>query len=232
MAISYRSTSGTGDSQSISTIAPAVPAGATTDDIVIVYLERWFGNTSDSAVTAPSGFTQAGSTVASGDNFAKISVWWKRLTATDSGTYSFSWTGATWTTAQAICLTGAVTSGDPIGSQFTSAAGTYGTFATLSLTLATAGDALVWGVYNDTAGAHTPPTSFTEIQEADCGSLAYYLPNTAGSVSAANGSVASSSPAAAVLLAVATASGGGGGSVATPGPIVTPRAAAVRASSW
>lgn len=203
MAVAYRSSSNTGSETSASSRAPAVPSGAASGDVVIVFLERWGGNP---AITAPSGFTDWGTTYNSGDAASNIHVFWKRLTGSDAGTYSFSWTGSLWSHAYAICFTGVIASGTPIEA-VNGWAGTAGTFGSTSVTTATI-PGLVWTCYNDTGGTHTPPTGYTEVADNDCGSLAYLIGSGTGTQAASSGSVTTSSPATAVLVALKPTTGG------------------------
>lgn len=207
MPVGYRNSSTTGNAANVTSRAPAVPAGAAAGDIVVVFLDRWNGSSTRAAVTGiPTGFTLK-ATYPSGPVGAEIGVWWKRLTGSDAGTYSFTWTGSMWTTAHAIAITGAVATGDPI-SGINAFAGTAGTYGSISVT-STGQPALLWETYNDTGGAHTPATSFTEVIDNDCASCAYRLPGTTGSHTASGGSVATSSAAAAVLLAIEPAAAAG-----------------------
>lgn len=197
-AVGYRSSSTTGDVTIATSRAPAVPAGAAAGDVVVVFVHRW-QTFAGSAITGPSGFTHK-STHASGDGLSNVEVWWKRLTGADTGTYTFSWPESMWTGAHAICLTGASAAGDPLDIP-NAWAGTAGTFGSTSVTTAYQ-PGLLWHVYNDAGGSHTPPTGFTEIQDNDCYSSAYRIPGTTGTHTATSGSVSSSSPALAVLVAV------------------------------
>lgn len=206
MAVGYRSSSDTGNTTPVSSRTIPVPSGAAAGDIVLVFLARWEPGFNPS-VTAPSGFTRH-SQVLSGDSAAKIDIWWKRLTASDSGTYTFSWSGgAMWSTAHAVCLTGGLSSGDPILG-VNSWSGTAGIFGTTSLTLSDAGSGVVWNCYNDASSTHTPPTGFIEVIDNDCASSAYRIPGATGAQSALGGSVSSLSPAAALLVAIASDGGG------------------------
>ncbi len=229
MAVGFRAGSNTGNSQSVTSINVPVPTGVAADDVIVIWLGQWEGGFNPT-ITPPSGFASAG-TWSSGDGLARNSVWWKRATGADSGNYAFSWTGgAGWTTGQAVAFTGVVTSGNPIGSQFTSAVGTFGSCTALNLTVG-AGDGLVWCCYNDSSGAHTPPTGWTETADVDSGATAYLLSAGGGSISSTGASISSSSSAGVAMVAL-TAAGGGGGSVATPGPVVAPRPAVTRAAVW
>jgi len=203
MAIAFRSSSNTGNDVSATSAAPAVPTGATTNDIVVVVLSRW---TADSAITAPSGFTDWGTTYPAGtggNTNANLHIFWKRLTGADSGTYSFSWTnntGNSWTHGHAFCFSGCVTSGTPIEA-VNNWAGTAGSIGSISVTTTTQ-PGLIWSVYNDTNGTHTPPTGYTEVIDFDSGSAAYLVPGTTGTQTASGGSITSSSATGAVLIAL------------------------------
>lgn len=196
MAISVVGTpSNTGNAASTTSRAPTVPSGSVANDVAVVYLGQFDANSAGATptVTPPSGFARVGAIWTSSDGKAKNSIYWKRLTTTDSGTYSFSWSGNFWTTAQCVMFRGCIATGDPwatgVGAPVT-ATGSWGSISTLTLTLPDAGGALFWAVYNDSpATAHTPPTSFTEAADNDCGSCAYRIPGSAGSQSASGASI-------------------------------------------
>ena len=206
MAITYRSSSTTGTGVNVTSRAPTVPSGAAAGDVVIVVLNRWLGG-SNPAVTMPAGFTKLAFQALSSDSAGKIDVFWKRLTGADAGSYTFSWTGSMWSTAHAIALIGTKTAGDPVSGIWHTWSGTAGTFGTTTVT--TAYDpCLIWAAYNDTAGTHTPPTNFTEVQDVDIGALAYRIPGASGVHTAPAATASTSSPAAAVLVAVEPDTGG------------------------
>lgn len=206
MAVGYRSHSNTGNSTSSTSRAPAVPTGAAAGDVVVVFLHRW--ESINPVVTAPSGFTRKAQYTA-GDGVAKIDVWWKRLTGSDAGTYSFSWTGSMFAAAHAICMTGVVSTGDPIEA-INNWFGTAPPFGSTSVTTATI-PGLLWYAYNDTGGTHTPPTSpvFTELADADCDTSAYRLPGTTGTFTVTGGTTTGGDSSAAVLVALAAEPAGG-----------------------
>lgn len=205
MAVSYRSSSNSGNSSEVSSATASVPSGAATNDIMLAFLARWGGG--NPAVTAPSGFT-LNSQALSDDSQAKINIYWKRLTGSDAGTYAFSWSGAMWTTLHVICLTGGITSGDPILGVNTWK-GEAGTFGATSLTLSDAGAGLVWNCYNDSGSAHTPPTGFTKVIDNDCAASAYRIPGATGTHTASGASVTTASSSAAILVGIASTGGGG-----------------------
>jgi len=201
MPVAFRSSSDSGNSVTVTSRATNVPAGAAVDDIAVCWLGQWQSG-STPTVTPPTGFTQKGATWSSGDGAAKNSIWWKRLTAADTGTYSFSWSGSFWTTLQCALFSGCATSGDPWDAVATPVTGTFGSVTSMSVTMSDPGGGLFWCVYNDSAGTHTPPTGFTEAADVDSGSMAWRIPAASGSQSASGASITSSSPAGAWLGAL------------------------------
>jgi len=189
----------TGDAAGNSSTAVTVPTGAASGDIAVVYLGQWGGSGGGATptITPASGFAQKGGFFTSGDGLAKNSIWWKRLTGSDSGTYSFSYTGdgSFFTTCQCVMFRGGATSGDPWETVATPLTGTWGSCSTISVTTTDPNGALFWAVYNDSAGTHTPPTNFTEAADNDSASCAYRIPGSAGTLSAASASISSSSAA-------------------------------------
>jgi hypothetical protein len=223
MAVGYRSSSRTGQSDSfVTTLNVPVPSGAAVDDIAIVAIEQW--ESANPAVTAPSGFN-ALTPVVSGSQ--KLKVWWKRLTAADTGNYTFTWTGSQWSQGQCILQTGAVTSGDPIGTNFNSATSASGTTVpSTSLTVAFI-PGLAHFIANENAATKTPPTNHTEVQDADYLETNYRLPGSSGTFTASGGTTSTSTLILAMLVAVEPASVGG--AVALDG--VTSAAAAATGSA-
>ena len=197
MAIGYRSSSNTGNDQNVSSLSPSVPSGASVGDVMVAVVTRWEGV--NPAITPPSGFTHVGSQAVNGN--AKLDIYWKRLTGADTGTYTFSWGSSMWSHVHCFCMTGVKSSGDPIGSNISIWTGTADTFGTTQVTTSFV-PGLVWSAYNDSAGTHTPPSSFTEVIDFDSGVGAYYLPGGSGTHSAAGATVTSSSNAIAALIAL------------------------------
>lgn len=208
MAVAFRSASASGNSANASSRSTTVPAGAAIGDVVVAFVETWNGAVT---VTPPSGFTQKGSVFSSGDGQSQNSVWWKRLTAADTGSYSFGYSGSRWSTVQALCFSGVIATGDPFDVVATPVAGTFGSITSMSLTTTDPNGAQIFTVYNDTTGTHTPPTGFTEPSgvDVDCASCAYKLNGgSSGSQSISGASVSSSSSAGAWAGALLAATGG------------------------
>lgn len=145
-----------------SSAAIPVPSGVTDGQIVLAHLYREIAAT----VTPPAGFFEVPNSpalVTTGGQEQWLSLWWKRATGNDSGTYSFTWSGSTWRAGYATRYTGCIATGSPIDDSNGAGRSTAGT-ATPAVAVTTNGPdrLLVWtgGAYND--GAWTPPTDFTE----------------------------------------------------------------------
>lgn len=141
-----------------------VPAGATILDIALVglYME------SAAVVTPPAGFTNKVSLQTSVASRGRLDVFWKRLAAADTGTYSFTWTGATFRAAVGGLWSGRRTTGDPFDTVGTAENTVIGTTLNVSTSPGSAfGDAV--GFWTDFSGgnAWTPPASYTERQDLD-----------------------------------------------------------------
>ncbi len=206
MAVGYRSSSSTGASDNLaSSIAVPVPAGAAANDIAVVAIELWeIGNPT---VTPPSGFTEL-ATVISGSQ--KLKVFWKRLTGADTGNYTFTWTGSQWNQGQCTLFTGVKTTGDPIGANFNTATSASGTTVPSTSVTVAFQPGLGHYVANENSGTKTPPTSFTEVQDANYLESNYRIPGSTGTFTASGGTLSASTLSLALLLALEPDSGGGG----------------------
>lgn len=145
--------------------APAVPTGAAVGDVAVVglYME------SAAAVTPPAGFTQKADLQTSATARGRLVVFWKRLTAADTGTYTFTWTGATWRGAVCGLWSGRIATGDPFDGTVGTAESTT-SVSTLNVSTspsASNGDAVgMWTNFNGGA-TWTAPASYTERQDTN-----------------------------------------------------------------
>jgi hypothetical protein len=159
--VTYRSSSQLAGASAANAAVP-VPAGAAIGDIAVVgiYLE------SAATITPPSGFTNKASLATSPTARGRLEVFWKRLTAADSGTWSFTFT-STFRAAAAGLWSGRVATGDPFDATPGTAESTSGV-TTLNVStspVASLGDAVgFWTNFNG-GGAFTAPGSYTERQE-------------------------------------------------------------------
>lgn len=159
--MAFRSATALASAGTQTTAVINVPAGAAIDDIALVgiYIE------SAAVITAPSGFTSKIDLGTSPTARGRLNVFWKRLTAADTGTYSFSWTGSTFRAATAGLWSGRITTGDPFdgtpgSNETTSAATTAPATATASVA---GGDGVLMATsFTGTGQSWTPPASYTE----------------------------------------------------------------------
>ncbi len=194
----YRSSSSTGnDSWSTAATVP-VPAGATTGDVVVATVATWGGP--PPPVTAPPGFTLKATHTSGSDT---VRVYWKRLTAPETGTYQFSWSGGRWSSAHAMAVSGAATIGDPVEALQHAASASSTTFPATTVSTAST-PLLAWiGRNDEPASGHAPPTGFTEVQDKDCTTLAYRQPPAAGTHAASGATYSGTAgPLHSVLVAV------------------------------
>ena len=194
--------------------AVPVPASVAADDVILVYLYK--ENTA--AITQPAGFTQVtNSPIATTGSVSQQSVWWKRATGNDTGTYTFTWTGAAWTEGVALRFTGCVTSGDPTEvNNFAQVSTATATSPAVSGTVAGSERLLVWGGTNfDGGGTVTAPTGFTgrdgRTSSGTPGTMAAAVKNTSNDAGATGSITASwnvSSVLTAALIALIPDTGG------------------------
>ena len=158
--MAYRSSSNQAYTSGTS-IAPAVPAGAAANDIAIacLYLEA------AGTVTPPSGWNATAKHDSGVVNNARLTIWWKRLTGADSGTYSFT-TPNTGHACSVYLFSGRIATGDPF--DLTSNGSALGTTVTCAaLSPAASGDDLFACAASFAGGTWTPPTSMTERVDSD-----------------------------------------------------------------
>jgi hypothetical protein len=143
-----------------------VPASAANLDIAVVGIYK--ENTAAITGIAP-GFTQKVALSTSATARGSLYVFWKRLSAADTGTYTFSWTGSVFRAAAAGLWSGRTTTGDPFDGTVGTAENTViGTTLNVSTSPAAAlGDAV--GFWTDFSGgnAWAPGASYTERIDID-----------------------------------------------------------------
>jgi hypothetical protein len=142
-----------------------VPTGAASGDIAVVGIYK----ESTAAVTAPDGTWTAKATLTtSAGTRGALHVFWKRLTAADTGSYTFTWTGNTFRAAAAGLWSGRIATGDPFDGTVGTAESTTGV-TTLNVSTSPTGangDAVgFWTNFNGGSG-FTAPTNYTQQQVA------------------------------------------------------------------
>lgn len=208
VAVSFLDATTTGNTAFASSRAVPVPTGGgalQADDVVVVRLSRW--ESSNPAVTTPAGTWVHRTQAVNGSG--KIDTYLKRLTASDSGTYTFSWTGSMWTTGQAVAYRGVDPAVDlsTIPLHQVTNSGTAWPAATLNSVSA---GVLDWHGYSESGGTHTVPTTpaFTEVEDNDSDVHGYFIA-TAGSYTTSGGASSVSSPNIVSMLHLPEAAGGG-----------------------
>lgn len=213
--MSYVDTANSGADTFASSRANTKPAGVATGDIAVFYLGRWqSGGGAFPAVTPPSGAVLLDTLAVSE---LQLLVYAKYVQAGDS-TYTFSWTGSIWGGLWSEYFTGRAASLDlsTLARQGTTGSGTAITSRSVTAAI---GDDLSWGVdchmYNG-GETHTPPTSFTEIYDAEYGSAAHRDNVTSGTQTASGATISASQNFAVHLVALPAAGGGGSNLTQTP----------------
>lgn len=153
---------------SLANAAVPVPTGAANLDIAVVglYMES---AAVISGAGIPTGFTNKVSLQTSVGTRGRLDVFWKRLSAADSGTYTFSWTGATFRAAACGLWSGRVTTGDPFDNFVLGTGSAESTVAATTLNVAStpataSGDAIgFWTNFNGGA-SFTNPANYTQRQ--------------------------------------------------------------------
>lgn len=215
VALVATSTSGVSDSQATSRTVP-VPTGAAAGMVAVFVLEMWQSTATNPAVTWPAGFNEIVNYVSTTDGFQKIKAAIKVLTGADSGTYNATWASTHWIQGQCSLWSG-VDNTTPLDVAVALAQASTGTaYPANALTTANAGDGMVHLVANENSATSTPPTGYTEQQEANYLKTNTKIAGAAGSESISGGALSASMLKLAALIALRAA--GGGGNSAPAGP--------------
>lgn len=192
--MAYRSSTVTGYTTGTSA-SVSVPSGAASNDIAVVDLfVEWTSGT----VTPPAGFTLEASRAHAESPQWTHYRYWKRLTAGDSGTYSFGLSASAASMVACNLFSGRITSGSPFdtgtgATQTATIAGSAGVACpSVSMTPTTAGVDLLYGVFTYNNGGATAPATWTASGTHADGVLTCYKANQPAS---ATGSVSCSTPA-------------------------------------
>ena len=207
VALVASSTSGTTDAQGTSRTCP-VPAGAASGHVAVLALEMWQSTATNPTITWPAGFTEIVNYVSTTDGFQKVKAARKVLSAADSGNYSMSWTGTHFNQAQCTLWSG-VDNTTPLDVAVNTAQNSTGTaYPSNAVTTAAAGCGMLHIVANENTGTSTPPTGYTEQQEANYLKTNTKIAGSAGSESISGGSLSASTLKLGALIALRPASSG------------------------
>lgn len=136
------------------------PDGIVEGDIVLVHLYK----ENSASVTPASGFAEiAGSPIAvTTGNAQWHHLFWKRATASEPSSYTFSWSGSTYRAGQAGAYRGCIATGSPFDAS-NSAANSSSSTSTPAVAVTTTGPnrLLVWAGTNWNESNWTAPTGFT-----------------------------------------------------------------------
>lgn len=185
------------------TAAVPVPSGVASGHVILVHLYK----ESTASVTPPAGFTELAPAPTTTGNVISHHVFWKRATGSDSGTYSFTWTGSAYREAVAERYTGCIASGSPVDAYNGAGRSSSGT-VTPAVTVTTTGPdrLLVWSGANWSSGTWTPPSAggtWTERYDSgDCLTIATREQTASGSSGSVTGECATSDNEAAFLVAL------------------------------
>ena len=195
------SNTGVGDAQGSSVDVP-VPAGAAAGMDAYVAIEMW--ETINPTVTVPSGFVSTPVVdISSGSQ--KLKIFRKRLTAADTGNWTFSWTGTVWRQASAVLIENAQDS-TPTGAQVVTTTGGGLKTPLVSGAVATTEPFLLHFVANENSGnQNVPPTEFTEVQDQNYLATNYRIPGIPGTFNASGGSKSVSTVQVVALIAIEAA---------------------------
>lgn len=142
----------------------AVPASVASGDLIVVV----FGNdTAALTITPPSGFVEMAitGTQLGTPSFLSTRIFWKRATAADSGTYTFTH-GTGGTLGQALRITGHIATGTPLEALGGASSASSTTTPAVSGTTSAIDELLLFCAQINTSSTFTTPTGFTNVQSS------------------------------------------------------------------
>lgn len=185
--------------------ALTVPSGVAANDVILAYL---YEDTTSAAVTPPTGFTELtfSPAFALASPFMACHVYWKRATAADTGTYTFTHASSS-TQGIALRFTGCTTTGTPLevlGSSNNSAS----TSAPPPITGTTsqAGEMLAYAAITYSSASWTTVSGWTDAQNGSGQYNAVKTQAAAGSTGAITATASSPQATIAALIGLFPAS--------------------------
>lgn len=139
------------------TLAVPVPSGMAADEVVLI-----IGAYDAVATVSSSGFAHPTDSPSSASNIG-VYVLWKRATGADSGTYTVNFSPSAFSEAQAIRISGCITTGNPFDVTNAANSGTTLQTVTPAVSDTTTGPdrLLVHAAVNWTGGTWTQASGFT-----------------------------------------------------------------------
>ena len=211
MAIALRgtpTTSGSADTNSSSKLV-AVPIGAAIGDLAILIVDQWTSAAERTATATgfneiPGAHVTRATTGTAGTQ--TLRMFWKRLTAADTGNYTVTFSGTTWNMVHCVMLSGGLASGDPI--EVVNTANATSGYPTTSFTVATLA-ALINAAATFNANPTGPPTGFTEQQDTNVLHTNTRILVSTGSITASGGTSSETDTIVVAMIAVKPAATGG-----------------------
>lgn len=193
-------------------------AGLANDDVAVVYIYRET-TAAYTATPAASGWAQLANAPCdqgSGGFKFRADIWWKRR-AGDTGTVTWSWSGAAWRFNMGAVYRGLITSETPIiGLSCDAEANQNDEPIHPGITIARTESAIAWTVFNFTGTTNTTtPTGFTAINGGGGGAgnvevIGYYdLSTSPGAYGTITGDLADPEFALSAAMELVTAAAGG-----------------------
>lgn len=203
--------SGLSDNSATSDVCTA-PSGVADKDWVYLVLEMWWNSTSNPTVTWPTGFTERVNYVNSVDQFQKLKIARKKSSGSEPASYTMSWTGQQehWVQSQAVAVRGADET-EPEHVAINLAQNQSGTGYPSNGVTTSVACMLLHICCNEngtTPASNSPPTGFTEREDANYLRINTKLQSAAGTDNISGGGLSTSTPKLAALIALKEASSG------------------------
>jgi hypothetical protein len=168
--------------------AVPVPTSTASGQIAVVWL---YIEGSTGAITPPDGtWTQKSDLATGAPTSGRLVTLWKRLTAADSGTWTFTF-ASSYREAVAGIWSGRIATGDPFGATSTQETPAVNSVTVTGLTAAT-GDDLVGAACIPAGVSWTPPASMTEGEDSGAATITLDYQNNLTSGATGNKTFAAS----------------------------------------
>lgn len=199
MAVSYKSSSRSGSTDEfITTLEVPVPSGSAANDVVIVGIGNWDDGSGFPDISAPSGFTQVDELIS---NLIRLRFYWKRLSSSENGNYTFTLSFQAWTMSTAILVSGALESGSPVD-DYNFATNSSSTIVSTTVDTIEVDLLSHWCYVESGTALSSSPTGYTNVQTSNVQYLSYLEDAPVGSNTADGGSLDSSINHIALLVAI------------------------------
>lgn len=207
--------SGVADAQSTTTTTNK-PVGLADTDWLYLYWEGWINSATMPTATWPAGFVERYSAASATDQFQKHKVARKKITAAggEPATYTVTINNSHWHQCQAVAIRDADQT-EPEDGSWVGANNSTGTGHPSASKTTSAKCLMLWFECNEnssTPASATPPTGYTEVQDANYLRIASKLQAAAGVETTSGGALSASTQKMVALMGIkgAAASGASG----------------------